>query len=186
MCTAKPSGRTYRAQAPPPEPRPPSFLVPSFILPRLRLLLRVGAANQFSGPPSSPSPAPLLLPPATPPLPPPPGSVSRRRCAGAGAEPSPAGPQPVAGSPWARTRLSTLGSPRSAETGGRTPRSCGGRMAQTAMSETYGKTRGFADVCRGAGLGVPECWGLGSGSPEPVSRLSRYPANLAVSGARWR
>lgn len=52
-------------------------------------------------------------------------------------------------------------------------------MAQTAMSETYGKTRGFAYVCRGAGLGVPECWGLGSGSPEPVSRISRYPANLA-------
>ncbi|EDL11754.1 RAB4A, member RAS oncogene family, isoform CRA_a, partial [Mus musculus] len=48
-----------------------------------------------------------------------------------------AGPQPVAGSPWARSRLSTLGSSRSAETGGRTPRSCGGRMAQTAMSETY-------------------------------------------------
>jgi hypothetical protein len=59
-------------------------------------------------------------------------------------------------------------------------------MAQTAMSETYGKTRGFAYVFRGAGLGVPECWGPGSGSPEPVSRISRYPANLAVSGTRQR
>lgn len=37
----------------------------------------------------------------------------------------------------ARAELSTLGSSRSAETGGRTPWSCGGRMAQTAMSETY-------------------------------------------------
>lgn len=35
-------------------------------------------------------------------------------------------------------------------------------MAQTAMSETYGRTRGLACEERRAGLGVPECWGLGS------------------------
>lgn len=48
-------------------------------------------------------------------------------------------------------------------------------MAQTAMSETYGKTRGFAYLrAEGAGLGVLECWGLGSGFPELVSRILRF------------
>ncbi|CAO2609459.1 Ras-related protein Rab-4A [Lemmus lemmus] len=140
------AGRTYRVQAPLQSPAPPSFLVPP--PPPLHPPSPPPPPSRSSSPVLSLSRSPdrLLLYPETPRPPPPtsrpPPPTPRRSFAGrrcAGAEPCPSGPQPVAGSQWACTRPSTLGSPSLCGDWrtDRTTQKCGGSMAQTAMSETY-------------------------------------------------